>query len=211
MGFPTGARFKGIKEQKATLERQYIGNAKFIEDLGAATTASSAPSTRTRTETQTPRPDINQERYNLLGKQLRTYGKYQIHRSIWLYIQGHRPARHDLQPARIAKWNRTIQPFLDKTRRGGSGSTLHPEVEAVLKPPVRWIDKVSPTVDGEGQAWSAHVQRAVFQTFLSASFEDEFAGPFEGMDEKELDALAHSFHFDERLQSEGEWDLEKLC
>ncbi|KAL2014489.1 hypothetical protein VTN00DRAFT_2014 [Thermoascus crustaceus] len=77
------------------------------------------------------------------------------------------------------------------------------EVEAVLKPLVRWIDKVSPTAkDTYPGPWGLerHVQHAVFQTFLYASFEDGFAGLFKGMDEKEPDALAHSFHFDGSLQ-----------
>jgi hypothetical protein len=45
--------------------------------------------------------------------------------------------------------------------------------------------------------------RNVFNTFLAASFVDEFAALFRGMSEKELEELAWSFHFDVCVQREG--------
>lgn len=207
MGFPTGARFKGTEEQKEILERQYLRKAKVINELGAPIWNGEFGPVYADPSRDPDAATVNQERYNLLGEQLRIYDKYQIHWSIWLYKDIGLQGMIYTNPE--SKWNRTIQPFLDKKRRlqlDAWGTQPSPEVEAVLKPLVQWIDKVSPTAkDTYPGPWGLerHVQRAVLQTFLSASFEDEFAGLFKGMDETELDALAHSFHFDECLQREG--------
>jgi hypothetical protein len=55
------------------------------------------------------------------------------------------------------------------------------------------------------QVWGLerHLLRAVHQTFLSAAMSDEFAEQFRGMDKKELDECARSFHFDQCEQREG--------
>ena len=106
-------------------------------------------------------------------------------------------------------WNRLIQTFVDKKRAlqlDAWGKYPSKDVEAVLDPLVHWIDKVSPTAkDTYPGPWATerHVLRAVFQTFLSKSFAAEFAALFKGKSKEELDALAHSFHYDECLQREG--------
>lgn len=48
-----------------------------------------------------------------------------------------------------------------------------------------------------------HLYRHVFQTFLAASFSEEFAKLFEGMGKKELEECARSFAFEECVQREG--------
>ena len=150
---------------------------------------------------------INQERYNLLGEQLRIYDKYGIHWSIWLYkdigLQGM------LHTSPDSRWNKTIQPFLDKKSKywlDSWGRRPSTELNALLKPLVEWIDRVSPTATTmypHTAGTERHVLRRVFTTFLAESLSDEFAEQFRGMDEKDLDALAHSFHFDECVQRSG--------
>jgi hypothetical protein len=108
-----------------------------------------------------------------------------------------------------SKWNKTIQPLLEKKKKfwlDAWGREPSAEPEAALKPLVDWIDKVSPRAkETYPTPWytERHLLRNVFQTFLAASYVDEFAELFRGMDEKELEALAHSFHFNECVQRGG--------
>ncbi|KAL1964391.1 hypothetical protein VTN77DRAFT_6949 [Rasamsonia byssochlamydoides] len=207
MGFPTGARYKGTAEQKEALERQYLRKAAFMLEHGTPIWNGEFGPVYADPRRDPDAETINQERYNLLGEQLRIYDKYQIHWSIWLYKDIGLQGMIHTNPE--SKWNRTIQPFLEKKQRlrlDAWGTRPSAEVDAVLKPLVQWIDSVSPAAkETYPTPWATerHVLRAVFQTFLAASFADEFAALFKDMDEKELDELAHSFHFDECVQREG--------
>lgn len=206
MGFPTGDRYKGTAEQKERLEKQFFRKSEFmVEHKVPMWNGEFGP---VYADSQDSDADsINEDRYNLLGQQLKLYDKYKIGWSIWLYkdigIQGM------LHTNRDSKWNRTIQPFLDKKRQhrlDAWGAHPSSEVEAAVSPLVQWIDKVCPTAkETYPGPWNTerHVMRAVFQTFLSGAFSDEFANQFEGTDKKELDELAHSFHFDECVQRDG--------
>jgi hypothetical protein len=207
MGFPTGARYKGTDEQRQQLERQYVRKAQFMSQNKTPVWNGEFGPVYADPRYDADAATINQERYNLLGEQLRIYGKYQIHWSIWLYkdigIQGMVHTNPD------SKWNKTIQPFLNKKKRlqlDAWGKYPSPEVEAVLNPLTEFIDKVSPTAKyAYPTSWDIqrHLIRRTFQTFLAATFEDEFASQFKDMDKKELDELAHNFHFDECIQREG--------
>ncbi len=114
-----------------------------------------------------------------------------------------------LHTSHESKWNKTIQPFLDKKKKyrlDAWGVYPSQESEAAVNPLVQWIEKISPTAkDTYPTPWGVerHVLRNVVQTFLSATFSDEFAEQFRGVDERQLDALAHSFHFDECVQRAG--------
>lgn len=206
MGFPTGERYKGTPEQKEQVERQYLRKAEFMNKNGTAIwNGEFGPVYASPSEIDAE--TINQERYNLLGEQLRIYDKYNIHWSIWLYkdigLQGM------LHTSPDSKWNKTIQPFLEKKNRlwlDAWGRRPSSEPEAALKPLVQWIDQVSPKAkETYPTPWNSerYMLRAVFQTFLAASFVDDFASLFKGMDESELEALAHSFHLDECVQRKG--------
>ncbi|KAL5041060.1 glycoside hydrolase superfamily [Aspergillus fruticulosus] len=175
ISFPTGPRYKGTPERKSYLERQFLRKAEFINqnntpiwngEFGLVYANESS-------STDTKAASINQERYNLLGEQLRIYDKYKIH----------------------------CQPFLDKKRVlmldhwGGDSDAA---VDA--------IDRVSPGAkEMYPTPWNTerHLLRGAFQTFLAASFADEFAGLFKGLYEKALEELARSFAFDECVQREG--------
>ncbi|KAE8146714.1 glycoside hydrolase superfamily [Aspergillus avenaceus] len=207
MGFPTGQRYKGTPDQKALLEQQYLRKAAFMNTHNTAIWNGEFGPVYANTHSDPDAPSINQDRYNLLGDQLRIYDKYNIHWSIWLYkdigLQGM------IYTNPTSKWNTTIQPFLDKKNKlwlDAWGRQPSEEPEATLKPLVEWIDKVSPRAkETYPTSWATerHLLRAVFQTFLAGSFVDEFAELFRGLDEGALEELARSFHFDECLQREG--------
>ncbi|KAJ5722671.1 hypothetical protein N7488_000706 [Penicillium malachiteum] len=207
MGFPTGEQYQGTPEQKQHLERSYLRKAQFMSENGTPVWNGEFGPVYANPDTDVDAATVNQARYNLLGEQLRIYDKHSIHWSIWLYkdigLQGM------IYTSPQGKWNKNIRPFLDKKRAvwiDKWGHNPDPEAEAALKPLNDLIDRVSPTATTTyPTSWNTnmHVTRNVFWTFLAASFSDEFASLFEGMEEKELEELARSFHFDECLQREG--------
>ena len=207
MGFPTGEAYKGSEEQKTRLEQQFIRKADFMTRHDTPIWNGEFGPVYADPRIEPSAAGTNEHRYNLLGEQLRVYDKYKIHWSIWLYkdigVQGMVHTNPD------SKWNKTIQPFLEKKKRyqiDAWGKHPSKEAEEVLNPLVEWIDKISPTAkDTYPTPWATerHVLRNVFQTFLANSFSDEFANLFRGMNKSELDALAHSFHFEECLQRDG--------
>lgn len=207
MGFPTGERFKGTTAQKETLERQYLRKVQFMQQHGTPVWNGEFGPVYADPRMDADAETINQERYNLLGEQLRIYDKYGIHWSIWLYKDIGLQGMIHTNPESM--WNRTIQPFLDKKSKcllDAWGRRPSPEPDTLLKQLVEWIDKVSPRAKQMyPTVWATerHLLRRVFQTYLAESLSDEFAEQFRGMDEKELDALAHSFHFDECVQRSG--------
>jgi hypothetical protein len=207
MGFPTGERYKGTPEQKQHLERAYLRKAQFMSEKGTPVWNGEFGPVYADPVFDNDAATVNQERYNLLGEQLRIYDKYKIHWSIWLYKDIGLQGMIYTNPE--SRWNKTIQPFLNRKRDFWLDKWGHrpaAEPEAALKPLVDWIDRVSPSAkDTYPTSWNTemHVMRNVFHTFLAASFVDEFAALFEGMGETELEELARSFHFDECVQRNG--------
>lgn len=207
MGFPTGDRYTGTPEQNERLEQQYLRKAQFMSEKGTPVWNGEFGPVYADPAFDTDAVTVNQERYNLLGEQLRIYDKYKIHWSIWLYkdigLQGMIYTKPE------SRWNKRIQPFLNKKRdfwldKWGQRPAAEPE--GALKPLVDWIDRVSPSAkDTYPTPWNTemHVTRNVFNTFLATSFVDDFAALFQGLDETELEELARSFHFDECVQRNG--------
>ena len=207
MGFPTGDRYKGTPAQKQHLEESYLRKAAFMNEHATPIWNGEFGPVYADPALDTNADEINHERYNLLGEQLRIYDKYNISWSIWLYkdigLQGM------IYTNQQSKWNTLINPFLEKKRdfwldKWGRRPAAEPE--AALRPLVDWIDRVSPTAKQTyPTSWNTemHVMRNVFNTFLAASFVDEFAALFRGMDEKQLEELARSFHFENCVQRKG--------
>ena len=207
MGFPTGDRYTGAPEQKQHLERSYLRKAQFMSEHATPIWNGEFGPVYADPAFDVDAATINEERYNLLSEQLRIYDKYKINWSIWLYkdigLQGM------IYTNPNSKWNQTIKPFLDKKRKfclDAWGRHPSSEPDAAVKQLSDWIDRVSPSAKFTyPTSWNTqtHVMRNVFYTFLAATFVDEFADLFKGMDETELEELARSFHFDQCVQREG--------
>jgi hypothetical protein len=202
MGFLTGEPYKGTDAQKQLLAKQFARKSEFHgANKVPVWNGEFGPVYETNAE------HINQQRYSLLGEQLKIYDKAQISWSIWLYkdigLQGMVHTSPD------SPWNRLIEPWLDKKTRlqlDSWGKYPSEEVEKVMAPLIERIDKVSPTAkDQYPTNWTLqkHLDRAVLQTFLSDSLQMEFAELFKGKDKAALEELAMSFHFDQCVQREG--------
>ena len=205
MGFPTGDRYTGSADQNEKLENQYLRKAEFMRENNLAQWNGEFGPVY-EPESSADATEINKARCEMLGQQLTIYDKYQVPWSTWLYKDIGLQGMVYTNPN--SKWNRTIQPFLDKKRKhrlDAWGVYPAKEAEDAIALFVKWIDEVCPTAkDQYPGVWDTHrqVMRAVVQTFMSESFSDEFAGLFKDMDFKELDELAHSFHFSECVQRE---------
>lgn len=210
MGFPTGDTYVGTADQDAKLERQYLRKQEFMQSHSVPIWNGEFGPIY-----EDPRDEgaaeANQARYNLLGAQLRIYEKYQIGWSIWLYKDIGRQGMVYTSPD--SKWNRTIQPFLDKKKKlrlDAWGMHPAPEAEAALQPLLDWIEANCPTAkDTYPTPWATdrHVLRRVHQSYLSAAFAAEFAGLFEGMGFEELEECAKSFAFEECCLRDGLNDI----
>lgn len=207
MGFPTGERYKGTKEQRIKLERQFLRKAEFPRAKKTVAWNGEFGPVYADPKLDSNADEINQERYYLLGAQLEIYDKYQIPWSIWLYkdigVQGMVYTNPE------SKWNKTIQPFLDKKRAyqlDAWGKYPSEQVSDVLKPFIKWIDEICPRAKSlypTPWATERHLERATLQTFLSQAFAVEFAELFRGMTLEDLEECARSFHFDQVLQRDG--------
>lgn len=203
MGFPTGERYTRTEEQNDKLERQFLRKAEFMRkhnlpawngEFGPVYEPEATPNAG----------EINQARCQMLGQQLAIYDKYQIPWSIWLYkdigVQGM------VHTSSNSKWNQLINPILEKKKKyklDAWGVHNSEEAESALNPLVKWIDEICPQAkQAYPGPWQTerHLLRAVFHTFLSEQFSDEFAELFRGKGVKELDELAHSFHFSKCVQ-----------
>jgi len=150
---------------------------------------------------------INQERYHLLGTQLKIYDKYQIPWSIWLYkdigIQGM------VHTSPTSLYQRTISPFLQKKRElqlDAWGKHPSAQVSNVIDPLVKWIDSVCPQAkETYPTPWHTqrHVVRATLECFLARAFAEEFANLFKDLSLEELDEAAQSFKFENCVQRGG--------
>lgn len=207
MGFPTGERFKGTSEQSERLERQFLRKAEFQHKNKVVAWNGEFGPVYSDPRVDKDAEDINNERYNLLGEQLRIYDKYQIPWSIWLYkdigVQGM------VHTDPNGTWNKTIQPFLEKKKRyqlDAWGKYPSKEVEDITGPLVKWIDSIAPEAKNTYPTpWATqrHIDRATLQTFVSQALQSDFAKLFEGMSFEQLDECAKSFHFDRCVQRAG--------
>jgi hypothetical protein len=107
------------------------------------------------------------------------------------------------------KWMKTIAPMLAKKHAcelDAWGTYPSPEVQALIEPLAAWVDKVSPTAgDMYPTPWGAQRQlsRAILQTYVSKSLQQEFAEQFRGMSKEDLEECAKSFSFENCLKRDG--------
>ncbi len=206
-GFPSGERFTGKAEQLTSIESRFVRKAKWMQDMHAPAWNGEFGPVYSDPRMDTDAAEVNQARYNLLGAQLAVYDKYKIPWSIWLYkdigVQGMVYTDPD------GKWNKTVQPFLEKKRRlqlDAWGKYPSKEVSDVMQPLIKLIDDNCPeATQTYPTVWKTdrHLARAVLETFVASSTSMEFANLFRGMEKEELDECAKSFRFDRCKQRGG--------
>ena len=204
MGFPLGDPFKETLEQVDQLERQFTRKMEFQTKNNAVVWNGEFGPVYAVPTREPDAGEINEQRYNLLAKQLQIYEKYKVHWTIWLYKDIGFQGMIHTSPSSL--WNMTVQPFVEKKRNlqlDAWGKYPSKELEEILTPLVNWIDNISPTAKATYPTPLStvnHVQRAVLQTFVAQSLSLEFARLFEGMSFEELEECAMSFHFDRCVQ-----------
>jgi hypothetical protein len=207
MGFPVGHRFKGTPEQLTQLEKQFLRKAEFQQRMGAPIWNGEFGPVYEDPAVTPDAAEINEDRYALLGAQLKIYEKYNTPWSIWTYKDVGFQGMLYCNPR--SKYMQTINAFVEKKRRlnlDGWGRYPSKELDEALQPLVEWIDKNAPEATKTYPTiWNTerHIHRGVIETFVADSFSIEFAKLFEGMTLEELDDCAKSFAFDNCVQREG--------
>lgn len=207
MGFPTGAEpYRGLPEQKALLRKQFQRKCEFQNAHKTAIWNGEFGPVYASPEEEGAE-ETNRWRYELLGEQLRIYDEVRIPWCIWLYKDIGLQGMVHTSPS--SPWNKLIAKFLQKKRRlqvDKWGRFPGLEGEEKLKGVVEWIERVCPSAGNQYPTTfglQGHVERAVLQTFLADSLQDEFAELFREKTEDELETLAASFRFENCVQREG--------
>lgn len=208
MGFPTGDAYKGTAEQKTQLRKQFERKSAFQREHGLAIWNGEFGPVYAIQGWDEDAEQVNQDRYNLLGEQLRMYDESdQIPWHIWLYkdvgLQG--MVYTDPESA----YGKLVQPMRDLKKRlqlDSWGKYPSEEVKAVIDPVIEWIDKVSPrATELYPSTWDTrkHVERVVLQMYLAESFVRDYAELFRGKSMEELEELAGSFAFEKCVKRDG--------
>jgi hypothetical protein len=151
---------------------------------------------------------INEQRYNLLGKQLSIYKEDQIHWSIWLYkdigFQGMVYTDPD------SAYMRLLKPFLDKKKRLGLDPWGRDDthVKHIWEPVLQHLKEEIPE-QFQGKRYPFHwglekqISRVVRDMLMSELLTYEYASYFENKTMEELDELAASFKLENCLKRDG--------
>lgn len=205
MGFPIGQRYKGTQAQDDKLVQQYHRKCEFHHQNGVPIWVGEfGPTFETR---DSDKETINQERFNLLGRQLSIYEENNVSWSMWNYKDmGHMGM---VSTSLESPYHKMLQPFLDKKvflQIDNASIQKSNEVDPLIDPFVEWIDRVSPAAKKTYPPnWdtNTHVRRNLLHTLLAASFTEEFAEHFRGLDKPQLDELARSWELDQCVQKVG--------
>ncbi|ETN38863.1 uncharacterized protein HMPREF1541_06904 [Cyphellophora europaea CBS 101466] len=207
MGFPTGDRYKGTDEQKERLRKQFSRKSEFQRKHGLAIWNGEFGPLYAIKGWDQDAEDINQDRYNLLGEQLKIYDEHQIPWHIWLYkdvgLQGMVHTSPD------SAYNKLIQPILEKKKQyqlDSWGKYPSKEVAEVVDPVISFIDRVSPratTIYPSTWDTRKHVERVLLQMYLAESFTPDYAELFRGKSKEDLEELAKSFSLDQCVKRDG--------
>ena len=150
----------------------------------------------------------NQQRYNLLGKQLSIYKEDQISWSIWLYkdigFQGMVYTNPD------SAYMRLLKPFLDKKKRLGVDpwGRNDTNVKQIWEPVLQHLKEEIPG-QFHGKRYPFHwglekqINRVVRDMLMSELLTYEYASYFENKSLEELDELAASFKLENCLKRDG--------
>ncbi|EMC97975.1 glycoside hydrolase family 5 protein [Baudoinia panamericana UAMH 10762] len=206
MGFPGGS-YEGTDEQKEILRKQYERKVQFMKDHkvpiwnGEFGPVYASPDEANHEQT-------NQQRYNLLGEQMRIYKQDQISWSIWLYkdvgFQGMVYAGPDTAYIRLLK------PFLDKQKRLGLNKWGRDDthVKHIYEPLVQHLKEEIPE-EFQGRRYphhwrlEGHLHRVIREMLFSELLTYEFASYFKGLSLEQLDELAASFKLENCVKRDG--------
>ncbi|KAK9243432.1 glycoside hydrolase superfamily [Lipomyces tetrasporus] len=157
----------------------------------------------------------NQERYNMLEKQLSIYSAENIHWSIWSYkdinVMGMRYVPPD------SAWIKLLGPFIHKKRELAVDSWAYDDAhlqEGLFGPLHKWFEDNIPESYSKKYPWQwrmhMHVFRGIRGITLAEYLVPEFADYFAGKTFEELDEIAQSWSFGNTVGRDELNDLLKL-
>ncbi|KAK9234150.1 glycoside hydrolase superfamily [Lipomyces kononenkoae] len=157
----------------------------------------------------------NQERYNMLEKQLSIYSSEGIHWSIWSYKDVNVMGMRYVSPN--SEWIKLLGPFIRKKRELAVDSWAYDDVhlqEGLFGPLHKWFEENIPEKYGKKYPWQwrmhMHVFRGVRGITMAEYLVPEFADYFRGKSYEDLDALAKSWSFENTVGRDKLNNLLKL-
>lgn len=207
MGFPSGNSYTGTAGQNTLLQKQYERKVEFMK-------AHSTPIWNGEFGPVYASPDepnheqTNQQRYNLLGQQLKIYKQDHISWSIWLYKDIGFQGMTYLSPD--SAYMKLLAPFLAKKKRLGLDKWGRDDaaVKHIYEPLIAHFKAEIPE-EIQKKRYPAHwglegnIHRVLREMLMSEYLGYEFAEYFRGKSFEELDELARSFRLEECVKREG--------
>lgn len=206
MGFPDGPKFTGSPEQNEKLEGQFLRKCDFMMQNqlpiwnGEFGPTYAQPNDSNAEET-------NGARLNLLAAQLRVYEKFDVPWALWTYKDVGLMGMLYTSPE--SAWNKLTKDFVakkEKLRLDSTPSFAVEEIDNLLLPLVRWVEKTCPNASKTyPKVWGVrrHIERQIFHIFLAHQYCEEFAALFKDKSMEELEELAQSFAFSQCIQREN--------
>nr|CDP27084.1 Putative Glycoside Hydrolase Family 5 [Podospora anserina S mat+] len=206
-GFPAGEPYVGSPEQKESLQKTYGRKVQFMKEKGVPIwNGEFGPVYASPGDENYEK--VNQQRYDLLGQQLKIYKKDEISWSIWLYkdigFQGMVHASPD------SAYIKLLKPFLEKKKRLGVDKWGRDDsaVKHIYEPVIaHFKEAILPEHINKRypQVWKieGHIHRVLRETLMSEILCWEYASYFEGKTLEELDELAGSFKLENCVKREG--------
>ncbi|GAB7323952.1 hypothetical protein MBLNU13_g07367t2 [Cladosporium sp. NU13] len=208
MGFPAGQPYEGTDEQIGILKRQYERKVAFMRERKVPKIWNGEFGPVYASPDEEGYERTNQQRYDLLGKQLSIYKEDQIHWSIWLYkdigFQGMVYTNPD------SAYMRLLKPFLDKKKRLGVDpwGRNDTNVKHIWEPILQHLKEEIPE-QFQGKRYPFHwglekqINRVVRDMLMSELLTYEYASYFDNKTLEELDELGASFKLEKCLKRDG--------
>lgn len=211
MGFPSGVPYTGTPEQNDILQKQYNRKVEFMKQHKTPIwNGEFGPVYASPDEADYEK--INQQRYNLLGQQLKIYKQDHISWSIWLYKDIGFQGMTFLSPD--SAYIKLLAPFLAKKKRLGIDKWGRDDqhVKDIYAPLIaHFKEEIPEDIQKKRypQHWGleGHLHRVVREMLMSEYLSYEFAEYFRGKSFEELDELAASFKLSNCVKREGLNDI----
>jgi hypothetical protein len=193
-GFVDGGPYPGISRgqhvDRDFLERTFLERTRYMRETGTPIWVGEFGPVYTGVA------DQDAMRRRLLEDQLEIYRRYDASWAIWTYkdigLQGVTYAAPD------SAWLTRIRPIVEKKARLGvdAWGSVDRAIRELMDPIERTVAKEFPSYHPFPFGAQRHINQLVRHMLLAEPLVDEFANLFQGVSDKEIDALMASFLFE---------------